>query len=132
VVATGAGSPAFAELVARQHRIVSGWDMVSVGLALLFGFAGLPHVMMRFFTVRDADAARRSAIGGVVAGLLINAASAVVRDLWPRRGAAGPDEGGRGDDADRHELRRAGCRAARGHGGECDHEGEHRHAARVR
>jgi cation/acetate symporter len=33
---------------------------VSLGLALMFGTAGLPHILMRFFTVRDAAAARKS------------------------------------------------------------------------
>jgi cation/acetate symporter len=35
-------------------------DVISVGLALVFGTAGLPHVLMRFFTVRSATAARTS------------------------------------------------------------------------
>jgi cation/acetate symporter len=33
---------------------------VSLGLALVFGTAGLPHILMRFFTVKDAAAARKS------------------------------------------------------------------------
>lgn len=33
---------------------------VSLGLALIFGTAGLPHILMRFFTVRDVGAARKS------------------------------------------------------------------------
>lgn len=33
---------------------------VSLGLALVFGTAGLPHILMRFFTVADASAARKS------------------------------------------------------------------------
>jgi cation/acetate symporter len=33
---------------------------ISLGLALVFGTAGLPHILMRFFTVKDAAAARRS------------------------------------------------------------------------
>ena len=33
---------------------------VSLGLALMFGTAGLPHILMRFFTVKDAAAARKS------------------------------------------------------------------------
>ena len=31
-------------------------DAISFGMALMFGTAGLPHVMMRFFTVPDAKA----------------------------------------------------------------------------
>jgi cation/acetate symporter len=33
---------------------------ISLGLALMFGTAGLPHILMRFFTVSDAKAARKS------------------------------------------------------------------------
>jgi cation/acetate symporter len=33
---------------------------ISLGLALMFGTAGLPHILMRFFTVPDAKAARKS------------------------------------------------------------------------
>ncbi|MEV0186516.1 cation acetate symporter [Streptomyces sp. NPDC050625] len=153
------------------------WNSVSVGLALLFGVAGLPHVMMRLFTVRDSGAARRSAsraiaiiaiaevlivvcglaarnllgdqetalarsggnlvapklgealaggpgtlsgalvlalvaavafatIVAVVAGLLINAASAVVRDLW-RPASADGDAAGAADANGTNEIRRA-------------------------
>lgn len=35
---------------------------ISLGLAFLFGPAGLPHILMRFFTVPDAKEARRSAL----------------------------------------------------------------------
>lgn len=136
----------------------NGWNFASIGMALMFGLIGLPHVMMRIFTVPDAIAARKSAsmtvivlglsvlgviivglsarsylgpelasiakggnlnvvtpmlasvlgggnqtIGGqlmlglvaavafatilaVMSGLLVNASSAVVCDLWPSRG----------------------------------------------
>tara|TARA_B110001454_G_scaffold55824_1_gene54567 strand:+ start:2103 stop:3752 length:1650 start_codon:yes stop_codon:yes gene_type:complete len=33
---------------------------ISLGLALMFGTAGLPHILMRFFTVKDAKQARSS------------------------------------------------------------------------
>ena len=35
---------------------------ISIGVALMFGTAGLPHVLMRFFTVPDAKAARKSVL----------------------------------------------------------------------
>jgi cation/acetate symporter len=35
-------------------------DAVSLGLALMFGTAGLPHILMRFYTVPDARTARTS------------------------------------------------------------------------
>lgn len=33
---------------------------ISLGVALIFGTAGLPHILMRFFTVADAKEARKS------------------------------------------------------------------------
>ena len=42
-------------------RLVSNpLDAVSLGLALMFGTAGLPHILMRFYTVPDARTARAS------------------------------------------------------------------------
>ncbi|KXX64216.1 cation acetate symporter [Marichromatium gracile] len=35
-------------------------NAISLGLALMFGTAGLPHILMRFFTVPDAKEARKS------------------------------------------------------------------------
>jgi cation/acetate symporter len=35
---------------------------ISFGMALMFGTAGLPHILMRFFTVRDAKTARTSVL----------------------------------------------------------------------
>ena len=34
-------------------------DALSLGLALMFGTAGLPHILTRFYTVKDAAAARQ-------------------------------------------------------------------------
>src|ERR671910_2926308 len=41
-------------------------DTVSLGLALVLGTAGLPHILMRFFTVPNAKAARSSVMCAVV------------------------------------------------------------------
>ena len=41
-------------------------DTISLGLGLLLGTAGLPHILMRFFTVPDARSARRSVFWAVV------------------------------------------------------------------
>src|SRR6185369_16109509 len=47
--------------VLTPGQLVSNpWDAVSLGLALMFGTAGLPHILMRFYTVPDARAARSS------------------------------------------------------------------------
>jgi cation/acetate symporter len=37
-------------------------DLISLGLALIFGTAGLPHVLVRFYTVPDARTARVSVV----------------------------------------------------------------------
>lgn len=41
---------------------------ISLGIALMFGTAGLPHILMRFFTVADAKEARKSVF--VATGLI--------------------------------------------------------------
>jgi cation/acetate symporter len=38
------------------------WETVSLGAALLFGTAGLPHILIRFYTVPDAKTARSSVV----------------------------------------------------------------------
>lgn len=40
--------------------ITSPLEAFSLGLALMFGTAGLPHILMRFYTVPDAKEARKS------------------------------------------------------------------------
>jgi len=49
-----------AAVLAPGKLISSPWEAVSLGLALMFGTAGLPHILMRFYTVPDARAARQS------------------------------------------------------------------------
>ncbi len=47
--------------VLAPGRLVSDpWDAVSLGLSLMLGTAGLPHILMRFYTVPDAKTARAS------------------------------------------------------------------------
>jgi len=47
--------------VLAPGRLVSDpWDAVSLGLSLMLGTAGLPHILMRFYTVPDAKTARQS------------------------------------------------------------------------
>ena len=41
-------------------------DTVSLGIGLVLGTAGLPHILMRFFTVPDAKAARASVMWAMV------------------------------------------------------------------
>ncbi|MGP4113244.1 solute symporter family protein [Streptomyces sp. 4N509B] len=40
-------------------------DLISLGLALVLGTAGLPHILIRFYTVPDAKAARKSVNWGI-------------------------------------------------------------------
>ena len=37
-------------------------DLISLGMALIFGTAGLPHILVRFYTVPDAKTARASVV----------------------------------------------------------------------
>src|SRR5208283_2491783 len=37
-------------------------NLISLGLALIFGTAGLPHILVRFYTVPDAKTARVSVV----------------------------------------------------------------------
>jgi cation/acetate symporter len=48
------------EVLAPGKQVANPWEAVSLGLALMFGTAGLPHILMRFYTVPDAKAARQS------------------------------------------------------------------------
>jgi cation/acetate symporter len=41
-------------------------DLISLGLALIFGTAGLPHILVRFYTVPDAKTARISVVWAMV------------------------------------------------------------------
>ncbi len=41
-------------------QVANPINAISLGMALMFGTAGLPHILMRFFTVSDAKEARKS------------------------------------------------------------------------
>jgi cation/acetate symporter len=57
----GAAAAQYGHAVLAPGKLVSNpWDAVSLGMALMFGTAGLPHILMRFYTVPDARAARTS------------------------------------------------------------------------
>jgi len=47
-------------VLAPGRQVTDPIDAVSLGLALMLGTAGLPHILMRFYTVRDARTARTS------------------------------------------------------------------------
>ncbi|WP_223637060.1 sodium/solute symporter [Corallococcus sp. EGB] len=48
------------EALAPGKLVSNPLETVSLGLALMFGTAGLPHILMRFYTVPNAKAARTS------------------------------------------------------------------------
>jgi cation/acetate symporter len=49
-----------AGVLAPGKLVSNPLDAISLGMALMFGTAGLPHILMRFYTVPDARAARSS------------------------------------------------------------------------
>ncbi|OYY74057.1 MAG: cation acetate symporter [Gammaproteobacteria bacterium 28-57-27] len=53
-------SPKHDAIMAPGSLIKDPISAISLGLALMFGVAGLPHILMRFFTVKDAKEARKS------------------------------------------------------------------------
>ncbi|WP_460403694.1 solute symporter family protein [Actinophytocola sediminis] len=50
---------------AQYSTAISKIDFISLSLALILGAAGLPHVLMRFYTVPNARQARRSVVWAV-------------------------------------------------------------------
>jgi cation/acetate symporter len=48
------------KVLAPGQLVTDPWDALSLGLALMLGTAGLPHILMRFYTVPDARTARTS------------------------------------------------------------------------
>jgi cation/acetate symporter len=52
--------PKGAAILAPGGLFAEPISAISLGLALVFGTAGLPHILMRFFTVKDAAGARKS------------------------------------------------------------------------
>ncbi|MFO1129626.1 MAG: cation acetate symporter [Rhodospirillales bacterium] len=55
-----AASPSGIKLMAPGTLLSDPITAVSLGLGLMFGTAGLPHILMRFFTVPNAKEARKS------------------------------------------------------------------------
>ena len=57
-----ASHPKLDAILAPGGLISDPISAISLGLALMFGTAGLPHILMRFFTVKDAVEARKSVV----------------------------------------------------------------------
>jgi len=63
---TRAGDPGLlAPATAAGASTTSKIDLISLSLALVLGTAGLPHVLMRFYTVPSAREARRSVVWAI-------------------------------------------------------------------
>ncbi len=52
--------PKHEAIMAPGGLVADPISSLSLGIGLMFGTAGLPHILMRFFTVSDAQAARKS------------------------------------------------------------------------
>ena len=78
-------------------------DQISLGMALVLGTAGMPHILMRFFTVPTAQDARKSVIWamGIIGGFYVltlflgmgaalNVGSSVISGIDPGGNMAGP------------------------------------------
>ncbi|MDN5857568.1 MAG: cation acetate symporter [Pseudonocardia sp.] len=58
-------SSAGAAVLEPGLRFKNPVDVISLGLALVLGTAGLPHILMRFYTVPNAREARRSVVWAI-------------------------------------------------------------------
>ncbi|ERG65050.1 acetate permease [Agrococcus pavilionensis RW1] len=58
-------SPEGEAILAPGLKYTNPVDFLSLGLALVLGTAGLPHVLMRFYTVPSAREARRSVVWAI-------------------------------------------------------------------
>ncbi len=66
---TPAGATVTQDFLQPGHKFQPPWgalDLISLGLALVFGTAGLPHVLVRFYTVPDAKTARSSVVWAMI------------------------------------------------------------------
>ncbi|WP_255990025.1 cation acetate symporter [Chitinolyticbacter albus] len=55
-----AGHPKALAIMSPGGLVSNPVDAISLGVGLMFGTAGLPHILMRFFTVKNAKEARKS------------------------------------------------------------------------
>lgn len=50
----------------RYNGAYGALDLISLGVALILGTAGLPHILIRFYTVPTAQAARKSVVWAMI------------------------------------------------------------------
>ncbi len=60
-----ANNPKGEAILAPGVKYTNPFDFLSLGLALVLGTAGLPHVLMRFYTVPSGKEARRSVVWAI-------------------------------------------------------------------
>ena len=120
-----AASDQYGAAVLAPGRLVSNpLDAMSLGLALMLGTAGLPHILMRFYTVKDARTARLSVsyatafigffylltfILGFGAMVLVGQPAIRAIDAGRQHGGASAGEGGRRRCVSRIHLGRGLC-----------------------
>ena len=73
---------------------ITSLDFISLGLALVLGTAGLPHILMRFYTVPTAKEARRSVVWAIWPDRPVLPVHAGARLRRGRAGRAGRDQEG--------------------------------------
>ncbi len=61
-----AGAEVVRDFLTPGMKFKNPLDFISLGLALVFGTAGLPHILIRFYTVPDAKTARASVVWAMV------------------------------------------------------------------
>lgn len=67
ISSTGAnGEPVTRNFLTPGLLFHNPWDQISLGMALVFGTAGLPHILIRFYTVPDAKTARSSVVWAMI------------------------------------------------------------------
>jgi cation/acetate symporter len=78
--------PEGAGVLLPSKALSNPWEVLSLGIGLMFGLLGLPHVLMRFFTVPDARAARVSVCWatGIIALFFTPMAKCGEAAIWPR------------------------------------------------
>ena len=91
-------TPLKEEFLHPGNKFANGLDTLSLNLALVLGTAGLPHILIRFFTVKDAPTARKSVVVATwIIGLFyvmtlflgFGAAAFVGKDVIVKANAAG-------------------------------------------
>ncbi|MBY4127558.1 cation/acetate symporter ActP [Rhodococcus fascians] len=60
-----ANTPVGDAFLGTGGNFTNPWNLISMGVAVTLSAVGLPHVLMRFFTVPDAVQARKSAVWAV-------------------------------------------------------------------